>query len=133
MQAINKILNTTQLFFDVIQTGKMCTFVPEKVWNRSSDTMFLLHIYNPESGEFRPILDGVQSSRFYYTLGQAQRSAEEQYQDSWEKFFSRAKLLKDSGVDITADCEKMCDIMMTRDQKMRGMAKSISRRRTILP
>lgn len=123
VQAINKILNTTQLFFDVYTDRKNVYVRPQKVWNRSSDTMFLPHIYNPESGEFRPILDGVQSSRFYYTLGQAQRSAEEQYQDSWEKFFSRAKLLMDSGVDITADCEKMCDIMMTRDQKMRGMVK----------
>ena len=41
---------------------------PEKVWNRSSDTMFLPHTYEPETGAFRPILDGVKSSRFYQAL-----------------------------------------------------------------
>ena len=123
VQAINKILNTTQLFFDVYSDKKNVYVRPEKVWNRNSDTMFLPHTYNPENGNFRPILDGVISSRFYQTLGHAQRSAEEQYSDSWDRFFSRVKNLKESGVDITSDCEKMCDIMMTRDSKMRDMVK----------
>ncbi|MCR5295397.1 MAG: PEP/pyruvate-binding domain-containing protein [Lachnospiraceae bacterium] len=123
VHAVNKILDTTQLFFDVYTDRKNVYVRPQKVWNRSSDTMFLPHIYDPAAGAFRPILDGVQSSRFYHTLGLAQRSAEEQYSDSWDKFFSRAKLLADNGMDISADCEKMCGIMMTRDEKMREMVK----------
>ncbi|MBO4862091.1 MAG: phosphoenolpyruvate synthase, partial [Firmicutes bacterium] len=31
--------------------------------------------------------------------------------------------LNESGVDIADDCARMCDIMMTRDDKMRGMVK----------
>ncbi|MBQ5575527.1 MAG: hypothetical protein IIT37_05725, partial [Bacteroidales bacterium] len=85
--------------------------------------MFLPHTYDPESGEFRPILDGVKSSRFYQTLGHAQRSAQEQYADSWDRFFNRVKVLNEGGVDITEECDKMCDIMMTRDEKMREMVK----------
>ena len=54
--------------------------------------MFLSHIYDPAISEFRPILDGVKSSRFYHALGQAQRSAEEQYSDSWDRFFNLVKL-----------------------------------------
>ncbi len=123
VQAINKILNTTQLFFDVYADQKNVYVRPEKVWRRNSDTMFLPHIYDPVTGQFRPILDGVQSSRFYYTLGQAQRSAQEQYSDAWDKFFTRAKLLHDNGMDISQECEKMCNIMMTRDLKMREMVK----------
>ena len=123
VQAINKILNTTQLFFDVYSDKKNIYVRPEKVWNRNSETMFLPHTYHPENGYFRPILDGVISSRFYQTLGHAQRSAEEQYSDSWDRFFSRVKALEESGADITSDCEKMCDIMMTRDSKMREMVK----------
>ena len=69
------------------------------------------------------ILDGVKSSRFYQALGQAQRSAEEQYSDSWDRYFNRVKLLKENGMDITGDCHRMCDIMMTRDDKMRQMVK----------
>ena len=123
VQAINKILDTTQLFFDVYSDSKTIYVRPEKVWNRNSDTMFLPHTYNPENGEFRPILDGVKSSRFYQTLGLAQRSAEEQYSDSWDRFFSRVRLLRESGSDISEDCAKMCNIMMTRDPKLRKMVK----------
>lgn len=124
VQAINKILDTTQLFLDVYSDKKTIYVRPEKVWNRNSDTMFLPHTYDPGNGEFRPILDGVKSSRFYQALGLAQRSAEEQYADSWDRFFSKAKVLRENGMDITEECGKMCNIMMTRDSKMREMVKS---------
>ncbi|MBQ1891083.1 MAG: phosphoenolpyruvate synthase, partial [Firmicutes bacterium] len=123
VQAVNKILDTTQLFIDVYSDNRNIYVRPEKVWNRNSETMFLPHIYDPGCGSFRPILDGVQSSRFYQALGLAQRSAEEQYSDSWDRFFNRVKLLNESGADIADDCARMCDIMMTRDDKMRQMVK----------
>jgi len=123
VHSINKILNTTQLFLDVYSDSKNIYVRPEKVWNRSSDTMFLPHTYDPVNGAFRPILDGVQSSRFYQALGLAQRSAEEQYSDSWDRDFNRSKVLHESGIDITEDCSRMCNIMMTRDSKMREMVK----------
>ncbi|MCR4611791.1 MAG: PEP/pyruvate-binding domain-containing protein, partial [Lachnospiraceae bacterium] len=121
--AINKILNTTQLFFDVYSDKNNIYVRPEKVWERNSDTMFLPHIYNPENGSFRPILDGVKSSRFYQTLGNEKRSAMEHYSDSWDRFFNMVKLKDENGMDITDDCSHMCDIMMTRDTKMREMVK----------
>ena len=37
--------------------------------------------------------------------------------------FNRVKILHDNGADITEDCSKMCNIMMTRDSKMRIMVK----------
>ncbi|MBR5730954.1 MAG: phosphoenolpyruvate synthase, partial [Firmicutes bacterium] len=123
VQAVNKILDTTQLFIDVYSDNKNVYVRPEKIWNRDSETMFLPHIYDPKTGSFRPILDGVQSSRFYQALGQAQRSAEEQYSDSWDRFFNRTKLLSESGAEISEDCARMCNIMMTRDDKMREMVK----------
>ena len=119
VQAINKILDTTQLFIDVYSDKKNIYVRPEKVWNRRSDTMFLPHTYEPETGAFRPILDGVKSSRFYQALGLAQRSAEEQYSDSWDRFFNRAKVLNENSIDISEQCSRMCNIMMTRDEKMR--------------
>ena len=123
VHSINKILDTTQLFLDVYSDSKTVYVRPEKVWNRNSDTMFLPHTYDEDSGAFRPILDGVRSSRFYQTLGHAQRSADEQYADSWDRFFTHAKILYDNGQDISADCEKMCNIMMSRDSKMRELVK----------
>ena len=123
VQAINKILSTTQLFFDVYSDNKNTYVRPEKVWNRNLDTMFLPHTYDPSNGQFRPILDGVISSRFYQTLAKAQRSAQEQYSDSWDRFFNRVKILNENGIEITDYCSRMCDIMMTRDDRMRQMVK----------
>ncbi len=123
VHAINKILNTTQLFFDVYKDSKNIYVRPEKVWNRNSDTMFRPHIFNPEIGSFRPILDGVKAGRFYQTLKKAQREAGEQYMDSWDRFFNRVKDFYHSGEDITDQCGRMCDIMMTRDEKMRALVK----------
>ena len=123
VHSINKILNTTQLFLDVYSDSRNIYVRPEKVWNRSSDTMFLPHTYDTVNGAFRPILDGVQSSRFYQALGMAQRSAEEQYSDSWDRDFNRSKVLHENGIDITEDCSRMCNIMMSRDSKMREMVK----------
>ncbi|MCR4672809.1 MAG: PEP/pyruvate-binding domain-containing protein [Lachnospiraceae bacterium] len=123
VQAINKILNTTQLFIDVYSDSRNIYVRSEKVWNRNSDTMFLPHTFEPGTGEFRPILDGVKSSRFYQALGLAQRSAEEQYADSWDHFFNRTRALYDNNIDITEECGRMCNIMMTRDSRMREMVK----------
>ncbi len=123
VSAINKILDTTQLFFDVFEDKNNIYVRPEKVWNRESDTMLLPHIYEPESGRFRPILDGVKSSRFYQTLGREKRSSMEHFSDSWDRFFNKARLKGESGMDISDDLSKMCDIMMTRDEKMRKMVK----------
>lgn len=121
--AINKILNTTQLFLDVYSDAKNVYVRPEKVWNRDSETMFLPHIYKKEEGTFRPILDGVQSSRFYQLLDNFQRPGEDQYIDFWDKFFNMTKMQYDSNMDVTQSCNMMCDIMMNRDEKMREMVR----------
>mgnify|MGYP002852932359 CR=1 FL=1 len=123
VHSINKILSTTQLFFDVYSSGKNIYVRPEKVWNRNSDTMFLPHTYHPDTGEFRPILDGVNASRFYQVLGNTQRSANEQFSDSWDRFFNRVKMQHENGDDITDACSYMCNIIMTRDPQMREMVK----------
>ena len=123
VHAINKILDTTQLFLDVYSDKKNVYVRPEKVWNRNSGTMFLPHTYEPATGHFRPILDGVKSSRFYQVLGNVQRAADEQFMDSWDRSFKRAKILYESGADISKQCSNMCNIMMTRDTKLREMVK----------
>ena len=123
VSAINKILDTTQLFFDVFEDKNNIYVRPEKVWNRESETMLMPHIYEPNTGSFKPILDGVKSSRFYQTLGREKRSSMEHFSDSWERFFNKARLKGESGMDISDDLSKMCNIMMTRDAKMRKMVK----------
>ena len=78
--AITKIMNTTQLFLDVYSDQERGAIYirPQKVWHRSSETMFLPHIYHPETGTIQPIQDGVQTSRFYQIMDSFQRTMEEQ-------------------------------------------------------
>ena len=121
--AVKKILNTTQLLLDVYSDRRNTYVRPAKVWNRDSETMFRPHIYNRETGAFRPILDGVQSSRFYQVLDKFQRTGEEQFTDSWNRFFNTAKMLYDNHMNTDDACNTMCNIMMTRDEKMRFMVK----------
>ena len=124
--AITKIMNTTQLFLDVYSDpDRGAVYIrPEKVWNRSSDTMFLPHLYQPATGQIQPIRDGVQTSRFYQVMNSVQRTLEEQYVDSWDRFFNRAKVLHENGIPVEEQCGRMCNIMMTRDERMRVLVKT---------
>ena len=123
IHSINKIIDTTQLFLDVYRDRNTVYVRPEKVWNRNSETMFQPHTYDPGTKRFRPILDGVKLSRFYQALSRCQRSADDQYTDSWDRFFHKAKLLHEDGENISDLCGEMCNIMMTRDEKMREMVR----------
>ena len=123
--AITKISSTTQLFLDVYSDpDRDAVYIrPQKVWNRNSDTMFLPHIYLPAAGEIRPIRDGVQTSRFYQVMNSHQRTLEEQHVDSWDRFFNQARVLMESGIPVEEQCGRMCNIMMTRDERLRVLVK----------
>ena len=123
--AITKIMNTTQLFLDVYSDAERGSVYirPQKVWNRNSDTMFLPHLYRPAEGTIKAIQDGVQTSRFYQVMDGYQRTLEEQYADSWDRFFNRAKVLHENGVPVSEECGRMCNIMMTRDERLRALVK----------
>ena len=123
LKAIDKIMDTTQLFLDVYSDGSLVYVRPDKVWNRNSETMFMPHIYDTKKGTVRPILDGIESSRFYQVLNRFQRSETEQSTDAWDRFFNLTEQMYEAGMDVENACSRMCDIMMTRDEKMRKMIK----------
>ena len=121
LASIARIQDTTQLFLDVYSEGKAVYVRPEKVWNRESETMFLPHLYNPENGSFKPLLDGIRASRFYQVMNRQQRPGSEQSTDSWDRFFNLTRRMHEAGMDVSDSCDRMCRIMMTRDEKMREM------------
>ena len=123
--AIAKISDTTQLFLDVYTDRNSGDIYirPEKVWNRYSDTMFLPHLFHRDTKEIAPVLDGVQASRFYQVFESCQRSVDEQNVDSWDRFFNTARVLYENGAPVEEKCSRMCDIMMTRDARLRGLVK----------
>ncbi len=122
-EAIAKIRDTTQLLMDVYSEGRDVYVRPLKVWNRYSETMFLPHIYDPESGSFQPLVEGVQVSHFYRLMNHQQATSADQNMDSWDRFFTLTIQMYRQGMDVTANCHQMCDIMMTRDRKLRELIK----------
>lgn len=88
-QTIAKIRDTTQLLLDVYSLGKQVFVRPLKVWNRYSESMFLPHNYEKETGRFRPVQERVQVSRFYQLMNDSQRKSADQNMDSWDRFFTR--------------------------------------------
>ena len=122
-KAIAKIRDTTQLFLDVYSDKANIYVRPDKVWNRYSETMFLPHRYEPESGVFQPILDGVVASHFYQLLEHNTAGADRGNKDSWDRFFEMTETMHENGLDVTEQCSRMCNIMMTRDERLRIMIK----------
>ena len=122
-KAIAKIRDTTQLFLDVYSDKNNVFVRPDKVWNRYSETMFLPHVYEPATGAFKPMLDGVRASHFYQLLEKEATSSDRDNKDSWDRFFDMTAAMHENGMDVTEQCSRMCNIMMSRDERMRVMIK----------
>lgn len=122
-EAIAKIRDTTQLFLDVYSDETHIYVRPLKVWNRYSDTMFLPHSYEADTGKFRPILEGVQVSKFYSLMNMNPLVNDEKNTDSWDRFFNMTAEMYQQGMDVSDACNRMCNIMLSRDEKMRKLIK----------
>ncbi|MDD2534449.1 MAG: PEP/pyruvate-binding domain-containing protein [Eubacteriales bacterium] len=116
-EAVARIRETTQLLLDLFCTGNDYFLHPLKVWNRYSGEMFLPHRYDPETGHFPALTNGIAVGRFYKALDESGGNSEQNL-DSWDRYFSLVKLQAaqghwphDAGATITS-------IMMTRDEKM---------------
>ena len=122
--AIATIRDTTQLFMDVYRDEEDVYVRPMKVWNRYSPTMFQPYRLDRADNSFTVLNDGTEVSRFYSVMNREASQAQDQNTDSWERFFARTKLLHQSGADVTEACSKICNIMLTRDEKMRKLIKA---------
>ena len=123
--AIAKIRDTTQLFLDVFPNEDLPSTMyvrPKKVWRRESATMFLPHLFEPAKGTFVPETDGVRVSRFYQRMNKA-NAAVNQSMDSWERFFQKTRIKYESGMDVTEEGGRLCNIMLSRDERLRELIK----------
>ncbi|MBQ6229560.1 MAG: phosphoenolpyruvate synthase [Eubacterium sp.] len=122
--AIATIRDTTQLFLDIYSEPGRLYVRPMKVWKRYSPTMFQPHVLEPESGGFKLLSDGADVSRFYSVLNKALFGGIDQNLDSWERFFKTTKRRYLSGEDVTEACSRICNIMLSRDERMRKLIKA---------
>jgi hypothetical protein len=116
--AIAKIRETTQLFLNVYSNSAEEVYVsPLKVWNRYSQTMFLGHKFNPITGFVKVLQDGQEVSKYYKTIN-SDKYQNEQTLDSWERYMLQIKREYEEGKNIDDECDKICELMMTKDEKM---------------
>ena len=123
--AIATIRDTTQLFLDIYTGEEDQLYVrPMKVWKRYSPTMFQPHLLDPEKGAFQVLSDGTEVSRFYSIMNKALFGGVDQNLDSWERFFKTTKRRYLIGEDVSDACSRICNIMLTRDERMRKLIKA---------
>lgn len=127
LRAMEKIRSTTQLFLDVYadpDRKEILYLRPEKVWNREDRAALRPHIYNRTDHTLLPITDGVLSSRFYRAYEKVQRTGDEQNIDSWDRFFRDTQRRFEDGQDVQEAADRMCRIMMSRDERMRVLIRA---------
>ncbi|MBQ6351024.1 MAG: phosphoenolpyruvate synthase [Methanobrevibacter sp.] len=117
--AIAKIRETTQLFLNSYSNSPEEVYIaPLKVWNRYSQTMFLGHKFNPRTGSVKVLQDGQELSRYYKTVNDSDKYQNGQTLDSWERYMLQVKMMYEEGKNIDDECDKICELMMTKDEKM---------------
>ncbi len=119
--ANEEIREHTGIFVDLYSDFKNLYLRPQKIGEETSGDLFMPHIFQEDSGEFVPILDGVRLSKFQRALNFSMRTGKEHNLDSWDRFFERAQRDYEDGRDITEELGTMCKIMMSRDTKIREM------------
>lgn len=117
--AIAKIRETTQLFLNVHSNSPEEVYVsPLKVWNRYSQTMFLGHKFNPRTSFVKVLQDGQEVSKYYKTINDSDKHQSGQILDSWERYMLQVRMKYEEGKNIDDECDKICELMMTKDEKM---------------
>ena len=122
--AIAKIHDTTQLLIDVSPDEGGLFVHPLKVWRRYSPTMFLAHRLDLATGEVKTLTAGIDTSRFYTRMSEEMSDAPDRNVDSWDRFFARARADYEHGELSWETCEKMCNMMMTKDERLRELVRA---------
>lgn len=125
--AVGRIRDTTQLLLDVYSDEKNRYLHPLKVWNRNSEKMFLPHRCRKDNGVFGPVDSGVGMSRYYQTIQKIKEQSQDQNFDSYDRFFSMAKLQYAAGVFPEETEQLIISSTMTKDVRLKKLVKQYFR------
>ena len=67
--------------------------------------------------------DGFEASKFYALADEESKAAPDRNIDSWDRFFAAAQIDYQRGTLPADTCTKMCNMMVTKDKKMREMVR----------
>ena len=118
---VQRLRETADYFINLYPSGRDLFFRCEKAGEDGREAYYKPYRLDTETGEFREVNDGVRKSRFYQALNNSQSLDDNRSQDSWDRFFDGAYAVYQAGMNMTEACRRMCDIMMTRDPRIREM------------
>ncbi len=121
--AVARIRDTTQLLLDVCTSSTRIYVHPLKVWNRYSDRMFLPHSGGKDGSPLSPVENGVEMSRYYQTAQSHMQTHHDQQIDSYDRFFSMAKMAFESGMFTDEMEDLIIRSTMTKDAKLYKLVK----------
>ena len=124
-KTIARIRETTQILLDLYNFKGRYHVHPLKVWRRYSPTMFLPHVQKGD--KFTPITTSVDAARVISYISRKGLEPAERTLDYWDRVFLDAEELAE---DKTASAErrqqtveKLCRMMIGREERMLGLAK----------
>ena len=120
-EAAAKITQIADCFLEVFSDFKSIYLRGLKILNRDRQDLEKPCLLDPDSGSLTLITDGVKLSRFHRARDMSGRIHADLSMDSWDRSFLNAQRKYEYGEDLSAECTRMCRIMMSRDSRMRSL------------
>jgi len=118
-ETINRIRETTQVMLEAYNDSVSLYVHPQKVFERTSPTMFLPHKY--ESAEsFTPVKNSLEATSLFRTLCTAPGAGIRRAVDAWDREFIKAEALLGTNKETEkyAMKEKLALMLMGRDHRI---------------
>lgn len=118
-ETINRIRETTQVMMEIYNDGANLYAHPQKVFERTSPTMFLPHRF--ESAEnFTPVKNSLEATSLFRTLCTAPGAGIRRAMDAWDRVFIRAEAILGTNKETEKNAmkEKLVSMLMGRDQRI---------------
>jgi pyruvate phosphate dikinase-like enzyme len=124
-KTIARIRETTQLLLDLYGLEDSLCIHPLKVFKRYTPTMFLPHL--KQGDRFVPITSSVDATKLMSHISDSGRESMHRKLDHWDRLFLRADELSEidsaSVVDKEQTVERLCSIMIGREERILSLAK----------
>jgi hypothetical protein len=118
--ATRVIHNTAQIVLDVYRSGGRLYLLPVKVFERTSPTMYMLHLWDGE--EIRPVTQSAVLSEILSHTPHPWIDVNVDWRDPWATTFAQAEDVQErrdrgweSSEDVEALTEKLVRMMLSRD------------------
>ena len=122
-KTVARIRETTQLLLDLFKIQNRFYVHPLKVFSRYSPTMFLPHAFLQD--RFVPVTSSADAAKVLSYIYKKGAESESRKLDHWDRLFieGRQRLEAGSPGALKNTVERMCSVMIGREEKMLELAK----------